>query len=200
MSSFLNYSFRSSLWSIYSCLYYSIYEFFIILISKSSCKWLKAITFKIFLFSRISHFHNIYPIISVILTLSSISSCLQFWSVNHSSIDENSVFVVFSIVNEWGAIVIDWPNWLFDTKVNNILDACWYLLLTKLQCTNGTKADSNFGTSSPSLSRSTYFFLYFLTISLFQEIIILVYNLFWFLKQSCFLFYWCKFVKEDYLL
>ena len=33
--------------------------------------------------------------------------------------DENSVFVVFSIANEWGAKVINWSNCLFGTKVNN---------------------------------------------------------------------------------
>ena len=36
--------------------------------------------------------------------------------------DENSVFVVFSIANEWGAKVINWPNCLFGTKVNNTLE------------------------------------------------------------------------------
>ena len=39
--------------------------------------------------------------------------------------DWNSVLVVFSIVNEWGEIVINWPNCLLGTKVNNILDTCW---------------------------------------------------------------------------
>ena len=39
--------------------------------------------------------------------------------------DENSVFVVFNIVNEWGDILINYPNCLFGTKINNTLDACW---------------------------------------------------------------------------
>ena len=39
--------------------------------------------------------------------------------------DENSVFVVLSIVNEHGDILIDCPNSLFGTKVNNTFDACW---------------------------------------------------------------------------
>ena len=63
--------------------------------------------------------------IRVILTLSSISSCLLFWSINHASMNENSVFAVFNIVNEWCAIVINGLNCLFGTKVNNTLDACW---------------------------------------------------------------------------
>ena len=39
--------------------------------------------------------------------------------------DWNSALVVFSIVNKWGEIVINWPNCLLGTKVNNTLDACW---------------------------------------------------------------------------
>ena len=39
--------------------------------------------------------------------------------------DKNSVFADFSIVNKWGDILIDCPNCLFGTKVNNTLDACW---------------------------------------------------------------------------
>ena len=38
--------------------------------------------------------------------------------------DESSVFVVFSIVSEWGAMVINWLICLFSTKVNNGLDTC----------------------------------------------------------------------------
>ena len=68
-----------------------------------------------------SHVYNIYPIISVALTLSSISSCLLFWLVNHNSMEDNSVFVAFSTVNEWSAIKINWPNYSFGKKVNNTL-------------------------------------------------------------------------------
>ena len=39
--------------------------------------------------------------------------------------DQSSVFAVFSIVNEWGGKLINCPNFLFGTKVNNTLDACW---------------------------------------------------------------------------
>ena len=60
----------------------------------------------------------------MIFTLSSISNGLLFWSVNHTSINENSALVVFSIVNEWGAIVINGTNCLSDTKVNETFDAC----------------------------------------------------------------------------
>ena len=67
--------------------------------------------------------YNIYPIIRVIVTLSSIESCFLFWSVNHISRNENYVSVVFNIVKVVH-ISINWPNCLFGTKVNNTLDAC----------------------------------------------------------------------------
>ena len=38
--------------------------------------------------------------------------------------DNNSVFVVFSIAKECDAIVINWPNDLFGTKVDNTFYAC----------------------------------------------------------------------------
>ena len=63
--------------------------------------------FSVFWFCRISQFYNFYPIISVIFTLSSISNVLLILLVNHNSADSNSVLVVFSIVNEWGEIVIN---------------------------------------------------------------------------------------------
>ena len=107
---FLNYYFRSSFCSIYPSFCCSIHWFFTIFLTKLSNKWQKAIFFNIFSvfwFYWKSHFYNIYPIIRVILTLSSISSCLLLWSVNHTSMDENSVFIVFNIVNKWGDILTD---------------------------------------------------------------------------------------------
>ena len=58
---------------------------------------------------------------------------------------------MFSIINECGAILINCPNCLFGTSVNNTFDACWQLLFTRLQCTKTTSTDSSFGTSSSSL-------------------------------------------------
>ena len=69
--------------------------------------------------------YNIYPIISVKLKLSSISSALLDWSVNHTSTEENSVFTVFIIVKTCGEIFNSCPNCLFGTKINNTFDACW---------------------------------------------------------------------------
>ena len=62
--------------------------------------------------------------ISVILTLSSISRGSLFWSVNHTSIDENSVFIVLSIINECDNILFNCPNSLFGSKVDNTFDVC----------------------------------------------------------------------------
>ena len=68
-------------------------------------------------------------------TLSSISSALLDWSVNQTSTEENSVFAVLIIVNAWGEIFINCPNFLFGTKVNKTFDACWlnYSALILLQ-------------------------------------------------------------------
>ena len=115
--------------------------------------------------SSISFFYYTCPIISVIFTLSSTSSDLLFWSGNCTWMNWNSALVVSNIANEWVEIVVNWPNCLLVTKVNNTLDACWQVLLTKLQCAKTTSTDSSFGTSSPSLSSSTTFF-YFLIVSL----------------------------------
>ena len=47
-------------------------------------------------------FYNIYPIISVKFTLSSISSALLHWSVNQTSTELNSLLTVFIIVKTCG--------------------------------------------------------------------------------------------------
>ena len=63
-----------------------------------------------FWFCLISHFYEDYPIISVKLLLSSISSALLTWSVNQTSTKENSVLTVFIIVKECSEIFINCPN------------------------------------------------------------------------------------------
>ena len=45
--------------------------------------------------------------------------------------DENSVYVVFRVVNDWHAIKLIDQIFLFGTKVKNTLDVCRQLLLTK---------------------------------------------------------------------
>ena len=63
-------------------------------------------------------FYN-YPIINVKFTLSSISSGLLDWSVNHTSTEENSVLTVFIIVKTCGEMFSNCPNCLFGAKLNN---------------------------------------------------------------------------------
>ena len=103
------------------------------------------------------YFGSVEYLIFIIFTYTSISSGLLLWSVNHTWMDWNHGLVVFSIIDTWGEIVINWLNCLLGTKINNTLDTCWQPLLTKLQCTKKTSADSSFGASSPSLSLTTSF-------------------------------------------
>ena len=70
--------------------------------------------------------------------LSSISSGLEFWSVNHILIYENSELKVFKNINILGDISNNWPNDLLGINVYNTLKLCWWLLFTILQWTNIT--------------------------------------------------------------
>ena len=79
--------------------------------TRFSGKWQKAVSFNVFsvfFFLWISHFYNIYPIISVNLTLSSILSAFLTLSVNQTSTEENSVLGMFVIVKECDEILINW--------------------------------------------------------------------------------------------
>ena len=53
--------------------------------------------------------------------LSSISSGLEYWSVNHTSIYENSELKVFKKFKLLGEIFNNWPNDLWGTNVCKIL-------------------------------------------------------------------------------
>ena len=48
---------------------------------------------------------------------SSISRGLEFWSVNHTSIYENSALNVFRNINVFGEISSNWPNDLLGTNI-----------------------------------------------------------------------------------
>ena len=58
-------------------------------------------------------------------TLSSISSGLEFWSVNHTSIHDNSELKVFKNIKFLSEISNNWPNDLFRMKVYKTLESCW---------------------------------------------------------------------------
>ena len=57
--------------------------------------------------------------------LSSISSGLEFWFVNHTSIYENSEWNVFKNINLSGEIFNNWPNDLLGTNIYKTLEFCW---------------------------------------------------------------------------
>ena len=108
--SFLNYSLRSSFYGTIPVFFCSIHQFFTIFITKFSCEWQKTVSFNVFsviCFCWISYICNVYPIISVIFTLPSISRGLLFQSLNHTWTDWNSALVIFSIVDKWGETVIN---------------------------------------------------------------------------------------------
>ena len=61
-------------------------------------------------------------------TLSSISSDLGFWSVNHTSIYKNSESKVFKNIKFLSEISNNWPSDLLatDTRFLNLVDnSCW---------------------------------------------------------------------------
>ena len=61
----------------------------------------------------------------MIFILSSISSSLEYWSVNHTSICGNSESNVFKIIKFSGEILNNWPNDLLGKNVIKTLKFCW---------------------------------------------------------------------------
>ena len=59
------------------------------------------------------------------LILSSISSGLEFWSVNHTSKYKNSKSKVFKNMKCLGEISNNWPNDLLGLNVFKTLEFCW---------------------------------------------------------------------------
>ena len=56
---------------------------------------------------------------------SSISPDLLFWSVNHTTMHENSELNVYKNMKFVGEISNNWPNDLLETNVYKTLDSCW---------------------------------------------------------------------------
>ena len=66
--------------------------------------------------------------------LSSISSGLELWSANLTSIYENSESNFFKNITFWSEMSNNWPNDLPGTNVCKVLQKlCWKLLSTILQ-------------------------------------------------------------------
>ena len=57
--------------------------------------------------------------------LSSISSALEFWSVNYTSEYENSELNVFKNIKLWGEVSSNWPNDILGKNVDKTLESCW---------------------------------------------------------------------------
>ena len=57
--------------------------------------------------------------------MSSISGGLEFGSINHTPIYENSESKVFNNVKLLGEISYNWPNDLLGANVYKTLESCW---------------------------------------------------------------------------
>ena len=57
--------------------------------------------------------------------LFAVSSGLEFWSLNHTQIYENSESKVFKNIKSLGEITDNWPNDLLQINVNKTLESCW---------------------------------------------------------------------------
>ena len=55
----------------------------------------------------------------------SISSGLEFWSVNHTSRSENYELTVFENKKPSGEMSSNWPNYLLGTNLYQTLESCW---------------------------------------------------------------------------
>ena len=88
----------------------------------------------------------------MIFSFSSISSGLEFWSVYHGSICENSESNVFKDIKFLGEMFNNWPNDLLGTNVYKTLEFCWQLLLRTLKCIYTASEIPKRGTFSPFLS------------------------------------------------
>ena len=61
----------------------------------------------------------------MIFILSSISIGLELWSVNHTSIYENSELKAFKNIKSFIEISVNWPNDLLEINGYKTLESCW---------------------------------------------------------------------------
>ena len=94
-------------------------------------------------------FYQYYLMKKVIFILSSISSGLKFWAVNHILLYENSELNVFRNMKSVDKISYNWPNDLFQTDVYKTLESFWQSML---QWSNISSLISRWGTFPPLLS------------------------------------------------
>ena len=60
--------------------------------------------------------------------LSSISNSLEFWSVNHTSINENAELNIFKNIKFLEEICSNWPNSVIGINIYKTLGSCWWSL------------------------------------------------------------------------
>ena len=75
--------------------------------------------------------------------LSSVSSSLEFWLVNLTSMYENSESKVFKNIKFLGEVSNTWPDDLLGTSIYKTLESCWQSLFAVLQWTNTTSVILN---------------------------------------------------------
>ena len=64
--------------------------------------------------------------------LSSMSRGLEFWSVIHTSVYENSELHVFKTINFLGEVSNNWPNDLLETNVYKSLEFRSIIIIDKI--------------------------------------------------------------------
>ena len=108
-------------------------------------------------------------ITKVMFILFSISSNLEFRSVKHTSIYENSKSKVFKNKIFLREIYNNWPSDLLGINVYKTLKPCWWSLFTILQLANTTSVVLKWGHFYHFYLYLSYFW-WFQVISLFKEL------------------------------
>ena len=88
----------------------------------------------------------------MIYLLSSISSGLEFWSVNHISIYENSASKVFKHTKLLHELSNNWPHNFLGINVYKTLESCWQSLFLILKWANTSSVISKWGAFLPFFS------------------------------------------------
>ena len=115
------------------------------------------------------HFFIFYTFINNESNVYFISSGVEYWPENHTSLYENSELKVLKNIKLLGQISNNLPNDLLATNVYKTLESCLQSLLTILKWTNTDSSISKRGTFAP-FSSLIIFQKCFQTISLFQAL------------------------------
>ena len=75
--------------------------------------------------SRSFSYFTLYSITKVMFILSSVSRGFEIWSVNHTSMYENSELKIFKNITFLGDISSNWSNDLLEANLYKTLESCW---------------------------------------------------------------------------